>query len=94
MNVIVNKWIKKNVIEFSFSSCVRYCNEVLCSVGFSKFFFAHSCQSVLLYVYYIHNVSKFLLFYVEKGVIIEKKVCGERVLHKFEIAFLKKNMYF
>ena len=34
-----------------------------------------------------------MFFYVERGVIIEKKVCNKIVLHKFEIA-LKKNMYF
>ena len=31
-----------------------------------------------------------MFFYVEKEVIIEKKVCAEMVLQKFEIAFLKK----
>ena len=34
-----------------------------------------------------------MLFYVEKAVMI-KKICDEIVLHKFEIAFLKKVMYF
>ena len=30
LNIIANKWIKENVIEFSFSPCIRYRSEVVC----------------------------------------------------------------
>ena len=30
LHIIVSEWIKKKITEFSFSSSIRYCSEVLC----------------------------------------------------------------